>query len=99
MERVNYQLEQTTALGTVYSQLLLVGAKDIDSGKAQRLRQDIAEQVSSLQDLSLSLDEVYRQPDSVEAALQEVRRQRLSAESDAPAADESQPRARQERRH
>jgi hypothetical protein len=106
MERVNYQLEQTlTALGTVYSQLLLVGAKDIDSGKAQRLRQDIAEQVSSLQDLSVSLDEVYRQPDSVDAALQEARRQRLSAtgeeppsEMQTPPAAESQPRATQERR-
>ena len=60
MERANYQLEQTlTALGTVYSQLLLLGVKDLDSGRAQRLRQDIAEQVASLQDLSTSLDEVY----------------------------------------
>jgi hypothetical protein len=60
MERAGYQLEQTlTALGTVYSQLLLVGVRDIDSSRAQRLRQDIAEQVAALQDLSSSLDEVY----------------------------------------
>jgi hypothetical protein len=72
MERANYQLEQTlAALGTVYSQLLLVGVKDIDSGRAQRLREDIAEQVAALQDLTSSLDEVYRQP-GLESAKQRL---------------------------
>jgi len=46
-------------LGTVYSQLLLISAKDIDSGRAQRLREDIAEQVAALQSLQETLDEVY----------------------------------------
>jgi hypothetical protein len=49
-----------TAMGTIYSQLLIVGVKDIDSGRAQRLREDISEQVKQLQDVVSSMDEVYR---------------------------------------
>lgn len=60
MERAELQLENTlTALGTVYSQMLLVDAKDVDSSKAQRLRDNIAGQVNSLQDVLSSMDEVY----------------------------------------
>jgi hypothetical protein len=60
MERAELQLEKTlTALGTVYSQMLLVDAKDVDSSKAQRLRDNITEQVNSLQDVLSSMDEVY----------------------------------------
>jgi len=60
MEKAALQIESTTtALGTVYSQLLLIGVKDIDSGRAQRLREDITEQVTSLHDLVSSVDQVY----------------------------------------
>jgi len=60
MEKAALQMESTTtALGTVYSQLLLIGVKDIDSGRAQRLREDITEQVTSLHELVSSVDEVY----------------------------------------
>jgi len=60
MEKAEYQLETTlTALGTVYSQIQLVNAKDIDAGRAQRLREDISEQVAALQSLQETLDEVY----------------------------------------
>ena len=60
IEKAGVQLETTlTALGTVYSQILLVGAKDIDSGRAQRLREDISDQVAALQSLQTTLDEVY----------------------------------------
>jgi hypothetical protein len=61
MERADSQLEGTlSALGTVYAQIQYVGAKDIDSGQAQRLRQEIADRVAGLQDLVHSVDEVYR---------------------------------------
>mgnify|MGYP007084777325 CR=1 FL=1 len=67
MEKAEYQLETTlTALGTVYSQLLLISAKDIDSGRAQRLRGDISEQVAALQSLQETLDEVYGSPTKVQ---------------------------------
>ncbi len=60
MERADLQLDHSlTALGTVYSQLLLVGSKDVDSDRADRLRDDIRGEVTALQDLVDSLNEVY----------------------------------------
>ncbi len=60
MDRADLQLENTlTALGTVYSQMLLLDARDVDSSKAQRLRESITEQVNSLHDVLASMEEVY----------------------------------------
>ncbi|MDH7486970.1 MAG: hypothetical protein QHJ81_11920 [Anaerolineae bacterium] len=60
MERAELQTEHSlSALGTVYSQLLLIGASEVDSGRAQRLREDIRQQVMSLQDMVDSINEVY----------------------------------------
>jgi hypothetical protein len=61
MDRAELQLENTlTALGTVYSQMLLLDARDVDSAKTQRLRDSIADQLASLTDIQSSLDEVYQ---------------------------------------
>jgi hypothetical protein len=46
-------------MSTIYTQTMLVGAKDIDSGRARRLRDDIAEEVNELADVLVSMDEVY----------------------------------------
>lgn len=60
MERAELQLESTmSALGTIYSQTMLVDAKDIDSGRAKRLRQEIGEEVQELDNVLLAMDEVY----------------------------------------
>jgi len=60
MERAEFRLEETlAALGTLYSQLLLLDAGAVDSGRVQRLRQDVADQVAALQDTIEALDEVY----------------------------------------
>jgi hypothetical protein len=60
MERAQLQLETTlSSLGTIYSQTMLVGAKDIDSGRAKRLRQEISEEVLELDNILLAMDEVY----------------------------------------
>ena len=60
MERADLQLEHSlAALGTVYSQLLLIGSQDVDSDRADRIRGDIREEVAALQDLVVSLNEVY----------------------------------------
>lgn len=62
MEKAEFQLEATlTSLGTVYSQMRNVEAKDVDSGRAARLSQDIADQVAELEDIELAMDEVYTQ--------------------------------------
>lgn len=60
MERGQLQLENTvSALGTIYSQFLLLEAQDVESGRMSRLNQDIAEQVKSLNDVVSTLDELY----------------------------------------
>lgn len=60
MERAELQTDHSlSALGTVYSQILLIGASEVDSGRAQRLREDIRQQVVSLQDLVDTINEVY----------------------------------------
>jgi hypothetical protein len=60
MDRARLQLENTlSALGTIYSQTMLVGAKDIDSGRAKRLRQEISEEVDELSNVLTAMDEVY----------------------------------------
>jgi hypothetical protein len=61
IERGKLQMDQTlSSMGTVYSQLLLMDAKDIDSGKYQRLQDDIAEEVKGLHDIAEAMDEVYQ---------------------------------------
>lgn len=59
IQRADLQLENTlTHLGTIYSQTMLVDAKDIDSGRARRLRQEIVEEVTELNDVLLAMDDV-----------------------------------------
>ncbi len=60
MDRAEFQLESTiTAMGTVYSQVMILGSRDVASGRAQRLQQDITDQVQALQDVVHTMDEVY----------------------------------------
>jgi len=60
MKQAELQIEQSlSALATVDSQLKLIEAKDVESGRSQRLRQDVREQVNRLNDLVTSINEVY----------------------------------------
>jgi hypothetical protein len=60
MEQAQFQLESTiTAMGTVYSQMMILGSRDVASGRAQRLEQDISDQVQALQDVVTTMDQVY----------------------------------------
>lgn len=60
MKQAVLQLEQSlTALATVYSQVQLIDAQSINSGRAERLQEDIREQVARLDDLVSSINEVY----------------------------------------
>ncbi len=60
MRQAQLSMEQSmTALATVYSQLQLISAQDINSGRAERLRADIQEQVKRLNDLVTSINVVY----------------------------------------
>ncbi len=62
MERAELQLERTlSALGTVYSQLLVLDTKGESAGRAKRLQEEISEQVHQLQDITVAMDEVYQE--------------------------------------
>lgn len=62
VKRAEIQLESTlSSLGTIYAQMSLLGTKEVDSSKAQRLRLEIKDEVSSLQDTISALDEVQSQ--------------------------------------
>ncbi len=59
IKRADIQLDHTlSALGTVYAQMQIIDAKDLDSGHAQRLQEDIRDEVMSLQDTISAIDEV-----------------------------------------
>ena len=61
MEQAEFQLESTvTAMGTVYSQMMILSSRDVASGRAQRLQQDIADQVQALQDVVQTMDQIYQ---------------------------------------
>lgn len=60
MQQAALQLDQSlTALGTIYSQIRLIDAQSIGSGRAERLQADIREQVNRLNDLVKSINDVY----------------------------------------
>ncbi|MFN8493897.1 MAG: hypothetical protein U0350_40235 [Caldilineaceae bacterium] len=60
MQQAALQMDQSlTALATIYSQVQLVDAQGIESGRAERLQADIREQVDRLNDLVSSINEVY----------------------------------------
>ncbi len=64
MERAKLRLENTvTAMSTIYSQTLLLSAKDIDSDRYSRLQQEIADEVDELSDILYAMDEVYNESD------------------------------------
>ncbi|MEO6063033.1 MAG: hypothetical protein ABIQ99_13945 [Thermoflexales bacterium] len=63
MDKAELQLENTlTALGTVYSQMLLIDARDVNSARTQRLRDNITEQMAGLNDVITSMNDVYELP-------------------------------------
>ena len=62
VKRAEIQLESTlSSLGTIYAQMSLLGTKEVDSGRAQRLRLEIQDEVSGLQDTIEAMDEIQMQ--------------------------------------
>ncbi len=60
MKRADIQLDNTlSALGTLYAQMQVIDTKDLDGTRARRLREEIHDEVSGLQDTILAMDEVY----------------------------------------
>jgi hypothetical protein len=62
VKRAEIQLDSTlSSVGTIYAQMSLLGTKEVDSSKAQRLRLEIKDEIASLQDTISALDEVQQQ--------------------------------------
>lgn len=62
IKRAEIQLESTlSSLGTIYAQMSLLGTKEVDSARAQRLRLEIQDEVTGLQDTIEAMDEVQSQ--------------------------------------
>ncbi len=62
VRRAEIQLESTlSSLGTIYAQMARLGAKEVDSSRAQRLRLEIQDEVAGLQDTIEAMDEVQAQ--------------------------------------
>ena len=60
MKQAELQLQESlAALATIYSQVQLVDAQSVESGRAERLQSDIRDQVNRLGDLVDSINEVY----------------------------------------
>jgi hypothetical protein len=60
MRRTRLQLDQTlSAMGTIYSQVQVLEALEIDGTRARRIAQDIDEQVRGLSDLLSAMADVY----------------------------------------
>lgn len=59
IRRADIQLDNTlTALGTIYAQVQLLDSKEVDGRRANRLRQEIQDEVLSLKDTIEALDDV-----------------------------------------
>lgn len=62
IKRAEIQLESTlSSLGTVYAQMSLLGTKDTDSAKRQRLSVEVKDEIDRLQDTIDAMDEVQMQ--------------------------------------
>lgn len=60
MQRAELMLDnKLTAMGTIYLQSTLAGAKEIDSSRAKRLRQEISDEVVEMDDILVTMDEIY----------------------------------------
>jgi len=59
-KRTTIKLDSTVAqLSTVYAQMQLLDTKALDSGRAQRLRTEIQDEIASLSDTINAMDDVY----------------------------------------
>jgi hypothetical protein len=60
VKRTDIKMDNTLAqLSTVYAQMQLLGTKEVDNSKAQRLRTEIQDEISSLSDTISAMDDVY----------------------------------------
>ena len=83
MRRTRLLLDDTlVAMGTIYSQVQVINASDIDNVQTTRIAEELDEQVKRLNDLLSALGDVYRgtnQPDGLPDNAKRIQAQRSSA--------------------
>lgn len=84
-KRTEIKIDNTVAqLSTVYSQMQLLNSRQLDNASAQRIRDDIRDEIASLSDLVSSMDEVYQYGQTKDyAAALEGLQETAEAESEA----------------
>jgi hypothetical protein len=80
MRRTRLLLDDTlVAMGTIYSQVRVIDAMDIDSARTTRIEEELDEQVKRLNDLLSALGDAYRgaiQPDELADSAKRIRLER-----------------------
>jgi len=83
-KRTELRMENTIAqLSTVYAQMQLLDARDLDSGRTVRLQADIREEIAQLSDTLAAMDDVYKQGGQVSAAVVNLAEPNTNAAQDA----------------
>ena len=81
MRRTRFVLDDTlAAMGTIYSQVQVLDAMDIDSARAARIGDEIQEQVDKLNDVLSAFSDVNQLPDDeIDDAARRIRLEKGSA--------------------
>lgn len=94
VKRTEIKMETTVAqLSTVYTKLQLIDAKELDSSRARRIQEEIHEEVASLNDIVMAIDDV-RAYESLSSAVSNLS---ASGEAGGLDADDSRQTARREK--
>jgi hypothetical protein len=89
VKRTDITLDNTLAqLSTVYAQMQLMSTKEMDNSRAQRLRQEIKDEIASLSDTITAMDDVY-QYQGYRSALNELQAEDPQSAPDSSVADDA----------
>ncbi|SEH04789.1 Uncharacterised protein [Candidatus Venteria ishoeyi] len=62
MKQAKLQLEHTiSAVGTIYSQTLLIEARELDGSRLGRVREEVAGEITQLNDILSAMSDVYEE--------------------------------------
>ncbi|MBX3065532.1 MAG: hypothetical protein KF726_21330 [Anaerolineae bacterium] len=95
-KRTEIKIDNTVAqLSTVFAQMQLLNSRELDSGKAQRLREEIRDEIASLGDIVDAMGDVYdygRGEPAYSAAVRELTSSDSASDDAAADSDERQQR-------
>ena len=88
-KRTEIKMDNTVAqLSTVFAQMQLLNSRELDSGRAQRLRDEIRDEIASLNDMVSAMGDVYdygRKEKDYTSALGDLSETDTAQDAEAPA--------------